>query len=222
MAKPHEVIVLKTMEEQLSVEINKDGWDMSTADNFTHISAEPPFTETEIVDIKTRLITGELSGKGLGRLAGLEIVEVPDDGVTLTLEGKLDTAKVKFGLALTEEVMAMRGLSGAIVKVDGSEATHVIRTKNEAELAGEHVTIIDADEFEEACKDPANRAFIQEARDYGESLKNRKVRLMGATPETAVLRVPSGRLYGISVDHGPDGEEIKVTELGELPTSEKE
>jgi hypothetical protein len=145
MATNFEVIELKPVEEKLSVEINREFWDISIADNFTHISAEPPFKVSELIDVKTRLLTGELSGRGLSMLAGVEITEVfeegkpvePGEGFIITIDGIFDLPKVEFGFALTAEIMAMRGLSAAIVKVDSIEATHIVLKKNEAELVGE-------------------------------------------------------------------------------------
>ncbi len=49
-----------------------------------------------------------------------------------------------------------------------------------------------------------------------------QVLLVEATEATAVLRSPTtGNLYGISLDTSPDGEEVNVTELEELLSSEQ-
>lgn len=220
MADAFEVIDLGAVNQELRIEVDAGvGCMGSDSEPDTDFYVKPPLTETEHSTLIEQL--GPESKVGELLVAG---TEKEGEWLKLTADGEPSQEHVDLGIELAKEIITLKGLrAGKVVAaVNKKVQTHLVRSKTETELAGEHVTIIDADEFEEASRDPANRAFLQEARDYGEALKNRNFRLVEATPETAVLRAPSGVLFGISVDRGPDGEELNVTELEELPTSDQE
>lgn len=211
MASPFEVVDLNAAEQQLTIEIRPgrtwEGMDYEPGTDFRII---PPLTADEHME----LISSQEPGSKLYQEVGGGVM-TEGEWLDLNFELEADQDEVEHAVELAQAIITIKGIKAAKIVNTIGEVTHeyLVRCKNAAEVTGEQIPVIDADEFEEASKDPANRAFLQEARDYMETQKNRNFRLIEATPETAVLRTPAGVLFGISVDRGPDGEELNVTEL---------
>ena len=211
MTDAFEVISMRAVDAGLRIDVEAGAGCIDTdSEHDTDFYIKPPLTEGERLTLVGRF--GPQTQLGELLFAG---IEESDEWPKLTTDGAPDLEHVDLGIELAKEIITLRGLrAGKVVAaVNGELQTHLVRSKSDGELVGEDVTFIDAEEFEEASRSPENKGFLDRAIAYGESFKNRNIRLVEATRETAVLRIPSGSLFGIGVGHEDGVEKIDVAPL---------
>lgn len=203
MPNQYESISINQAREALHVELYAD----------THVAAKPPFAGTELADIQARVASGELNDEALAGLTGVNILatEYPDGAILELNSDMARKEKVPLVEALTGEVMAIRGLSLALVSIHRHRVEEIILQRRQT--VEPTVAINDDTDLEtgteEDRNDPEWQALLHEARaiadrevelDHQERHKD-EVHVVLATDTTAVLRSPvSGDLHSVDLD----------------------
>lgn len=222
-----ETIDLGAVNSDLRIEIDAGagcmGNDMQPDTDFY---IKPPLTEDEHGALVKHLSPESEVGKLL--VAG---VEKGAAWLKVTADGEPSQEHVDLGIELAEEIIMLKGLRAG--KVVAAFQTHLVRRKSEAEQAGEDITVIDADEFEEAVRNPdpnwlemltRAKEGIEKEKDTDARARVKRldeaegnVRIIENGEHHVVLRSPAtGNLYGIALNQSPDGEVPEITELEEL------
>ncbi len=189
MANNVEVVNLEKVQEEVTIGI---GSQQTPSDIYTYYSVKPPLSEAEHQTLIDKLGTENKVGQII--LGGMQR---KDEWQRLTIEGGLNQEHVELGIELASEIIALRGLrSGRVMAIVEEEFQNYFLF-NKSESEGEDLTVIDAEEFAEAQRDPKFRAFAKRAREYGE---RQEAKTTPEEPTTTNWEFYSGGLEMIIAD----------------------